>query len=191
MEPHQVGAAKARERFAPGAIALYKTLQGALSKSSITALEFGELCLENTARATEKHNTSTDPEFYNELFDSVCASLQEPSRNNILLASALNYMSEIRFAGYGPRFSTSIALAQDSVLEDVEPLFDVVVQDEDVIPEETLAFRFSITKNLDVRFNPFNLGFLSEKPKTAREIEKSLAKPITPVKSKVKKATRK
>lgn len=134
-----------------------------------------------TLRPGRKHDNETDCVFYNDLFNAVLDSLQEPNEVNILMASVLAYCEGIEFAGYTPRFSIN-PIVPKNMVEDAEPTFNVWVQDDQKCPQRTLALRFTVNKEGDLHFAPINVGWVNtdapavvEAPK-AKEVAKPAAK---------------
>lgn len=93
------------------------------------------------------HNTMTDFEFYNRLVDAMMASVQVPSERNIMINCALAYCAEISFFGCGPKFPQRPLLGDRYELEDVEPVFTIICQDEEkkLCPDPVAALRFSVS----------------------------------------------
>lgn len=163
--PSTLGAVLARTApvFKNEALALYKLLLAEMVSNRCDVGHFGELCVKHTLQPHLVHNSDNNSRFYNELFSSVLSNLQEPSFNNIKFSSALAYTSLVEFAGFAPVFASAVGTGEVRLL-DVEPVFNVWCQDEDIVPDKTLAFRFSVQRDFSISFTAIDMSFLGNIP---------------------------
>lgn len=108
-----------------------------------------------------EHNNESHAVFYNNLFNAILTSIQEPTEKNMLLSSMFSYLDRIEYAGCAPMNEHRPALAGDISLGSVEPVFDIWCQDEDILPLSTLAARVSVTREGEVRTVILNAEWLT------------------------------